>query len=241
MIPAHQIILFTYHKTGTTVFENIFTRLGKTHAMPMHKLYGLAPFAPRDPSILMLIHALLGRLPHHDFRAIRAVRDPRDIWLSGYLYHRHCTEPWCINTDVSDAPPITFPRVPAAFHHQRERWKRDYLRGLGGRSYQQNLLDRDRDAGLAFELDRYTGYTIGSMRAWSHDDPRILDIRMEDLAVDFDGTMRRVFLHLGFPEIALPDLLALAAPDDVARMTDATLLPPTPTSTAATRRNGAPV
>ena len=108
MTPQHQIIVFTYHKTGTTVFENIFARVSEAWYMPMRKLYGMTPFAPPGPPILMLSHSLLGSLPQHDFRAIRAIRDPRDIWVSGYHYHRHCSEPWCRNTDFSETPSITF-------------------------------------------------------------------------------------------------------------------------------------
>jgi hypothetical protein len=171
----------------------------------------------------MLIHSLLGSLPVRPFRAIRAIRDPRDIWISGYLYHRHCQEPWCLSTDFDPSPPILFPRVPAAFHHLRERWKRDYLRGLGGRSYQQNLLALDRPEGMAFELANYTGCTLESMRVWPYRAAGVVDVQMEAIAADFDGTMRRVFSHLGFPEHDMEEVLRIAASEDVGRMDDRTL------------------
>jgi hypothetical protein len=223
MSPAHQVVVITYHKTGTVLFENVLSRISETLNLPMASLPGAVPFLPPAPPILLLLHGMLAALPLRDFRAIRVVRDPRDIWLSGYTYHRHCTEAWCVSTDFDETAPILFPRVPGAFHHHRERWKRDYLRGLGGRSYQRNLLDRDREAGLAFELERYTAATLEAMRAWPHRDPRILDLRLEDIVADFDAAMAGAFTHLGFPEHMLPDLLALAAPEDLNRMEAARL------------------
>ena len=219
----HQIIVFTYHKAGTTLFENILGRISRAYSIPMAKFYGMQPFAPPAPPMIMMIHALLRALPDRPFRAIRTIRDPRDIWVSGYLYHRHCDEPWCRSTDFAETPPIVFPRVPAAFHHRRERWKRDYLRSLGGRSYQQNLLHLDRDAGLAFELDRYIGAILESMREWPHCDSQILNVSMEKIFSNFDGTMRDVLRHFGFPELHMSDLLRIIWPEDVRRMTESVL------------------
>lgn len=220
----HQLVVFTYHKTGTAFFENVLRRVGERFGLRMAKFYGMVPALPGGPDIVIVAHSLLTALPPRSFRAVRSLRDPRDIWVSGYLYHRHCEEPWSISTDFDDRGPIVFPRVPIVFQHRRERWKRDYLCGLGGRSYQANLLERDRAAGLRFELDHYTGETLEAMRGWAHAaDPRIRDVRMEEIAADFEGTMAGVFRHLGFPETVLSELLALAAREDVGRMDAATL------------------
>ncbi|MDE1149979.1 MAG: hypothetical protein PW843_25790 [Azospirillaceae bacterium] len=165
----------------------------------------------------------LGARPH---RGVRLVRDPRDIWLSGYLYHRRCDEAWCTNTDFSRQAPIRFPQVPHSRQHCAEDWKRSYLAGLGGRSYQQNLMALDRDAGLAFELDRYTGWTLEAMAAW-RPDPDTIDVRMEDFMADFDGTLTRIVRHCGMEEAMIPAALAVAtsgavAPSlDMNRMSDA--------------------
>jgi hypothetical protein len=221
--PDQQILIFSYHKTGTVLFQNVMGDIAARRGMRLLPIYGRAALLPREADILLIGHSQIDALPERPFRAIRSVRDPRDIWLSGYLYHLHCAEPWCRNTDFSETPPIQFPRVPAAFHARRERWRRDYLRRLGGMSYQENLRRRDRDAGLMFELDNYTGVTLEDMRAWRFRDPRILDVKMEDLAAEFDAAMRRALLHLGFAEADMPELLRIAAAHDVGRMDEAAL------------------
>ena len=219
----HQILIFTYHKTGTTLFEKVFTDISRARGLKMEKVYGMAPFIDPRPDIVMVIHAQLGALPARAFRGIRSIRDPRDVLVSAYNYHKHCTEKWCLSTDFDTTPPIQYPRVPAAFHHLRERWKRDYLKRLGGMSYQQNVLTRDRGDGIAFELENYVGVILDAMRSWPHRDPRIVDVKMEDTAADFDASLRGVFGHLGFAEAEIPGLLEIAATHDVGRMDDAAL------------------
>ena len=39
-----------------------------------------------------LPHSLLGPSSSHDLSAVRVVRDPRDVWISSYLYHRRTNE-----------------------------------------------------------------------------------------------------------------------------------------------------
>ena len=218
-----QILVFCYHKSGTVLFGSVMQRIATRLGLTMQSRFGFVPFIDPTADIVLLGHALLGALPARRFRAVRIIRDPRDIWVSGYLYHRRCREIWCINTHLNPASPINFPQVPMAFAHRRERWKRDYLRRLGGMSYQQNLLMRDREAGLAFELAGYTAGTLEDMSAWPWRDAGIADIMLEHIAADFDGTFSTVLAHLGFAADELPDLLRLAATEDINRMDDSAI------------------
>ncbi|MBC7634695.1 MAG: sulfotransferase domain-containing protein [Acetobacteraceae bacterium] len=216
-----QSYIFTYHKTGTVLFERILQRLATATQKSFAIRYGR--FDQPDPAIdiTLFAHSLIRFDPfRYDMRAIRVVRDPRDIWVSGFLYHRRCEEGWCVNTDFSEAWPIGYPRVDFSVIHKRERWKRDYLRSLAGKSYQQNLLDRDTASGLAFELANYTGQTLDAMIAWEHQGPALLQLKMEDFVTDFDGTLRRAYRHLGLEGPACEALIAQCAADDVARMSD---------------------
>lgn len=222
MLP-HQILIFTYHKTGTVLFAHIMAALSARFGLRMSERFGMVDAVEPAMDVVLLGHSLLARLPARPFRAIRVVRDPREIWVSSYLYHRHCREPWCLCTDFATAPPIGFPRVPYAFAHRRERWKRDYLVGLGGRSYQQNLLALDRTAGLDFELARYTGCTLEDMRGWWLAGPDVLEVKLESIAADFDANMRDILVHLGFTGTDLDEALALARAEDIGRMDDATI------------------
>ena len=167
-MPAHpQIVVFTYHKTGTVLFQSILASVAAQFGLKFAEYFGYVERIDPGLDIALLAHSLVPpRFAARPFRAIRVVRDPRDIWVSGYLYHRRCSEAWCTNTNFNPSPPITYPRVDYSFQHYPEVWKQRYLAWLGGKSYQQNLLDRDRPAGLAFELEGYSGQTFKAMRDW---------------------------------------------------------------------------
>jgi hypothetical protein len=217
---AHQILVFAYHKSGSSLFEKVMGRIAARFGWQVATRYGRVLDLDRQTDIFILSHSLLGLTLRRPYRGVRIIRDPRDIWVSGYLYHRHCSEGWCISTDFNLAPPILFPRVDFSVQHRPERWKRDSIKRLGGRSYQQNLLERDRADGLAFELAGYTGATLDAMRLWSPK-PEVIDVQLEQVSASFDSTMLRVFRHLGFDEAQCAAALAEAAAEDVARMDDA--------------------
>ena len=106
------------------------------------------------------------------------------------------------------------------FEHYPEGWKRAYLAGLGGKSYQRNLLERDREAGLAFELAGYTGRTLDAMRGWRLATPDVLQVQLEAVMCDFDGALAAIFKHLGFSDDECAQAVELARPHDIARMSD---------------------
>jgi hypothetical protein len=222
-ISGNQLLVFCYHKSGTVLFEHVMGRVAARLGLMVATRYGLVTTLDRRTDIFIIAHSLLGFDLDRPFRAVRIVRDPRDIWVSSYLYHRRCGEGWCVNTGFSPASPITYPRVDFSFQHRPEAWKQDYLRRLGGRSYQQNLLDRDQDAGLAFELDGYTGCTLEAMQAWQLRQPELLTVQLEAISRDFDAVMMSIFRHFGFSAAACAVALEEAAQEDLARMDDATI------------------
>ncbi|WP_422001460.1 hypothetical protein [Reyranella sp.] len=217
-----QILVFTYHKTGTVLFEKVLRAVAARFDLTVALHFGRVEKVDPAVDIVLLGHSLVGPdFAGRPFRAVRIVRDPRDIWVSGYLYHRRCREEWCTNTDFDVSSPITYPRVDYSVEHYPESWKSAYLAGLGGKSYQDNLLERDREAGLAFELAGYTGCTLDAMRGWRLDTPDLLEVQLEALTADFDAVLGTVFRHVGFTEDECAQAIELARPHDVARMSDA--------------------
>ncbi len=218
-----QRFVFCNHKVGTRLFGRVMALAAPLLGWQRQAVRGLVRAVKPEADLVVFAHSLVGfdlaALPH---RGIRVLRDPRDIWLSGYLYHRRCSEAWCVQVPGEPPSPIRFPHVPYSRQHMPEAWKRAYLAGLEGRSYQQNLLDRDRAAGLAFEETRYAAWTLEALADWPQD-PDTLDIRMEEVAADFDGTMARVFRHLGCDAREVALAVEAARAEDIARMTDAAL------------------
>jgi len=218
-----QLIVFSYHKSGTSLFLHVMTKVSQRLGLTLVNHYGLVRWLELEPDIILLPHSLLRGALDRPYRAIRLIRDPRDIWVSGYLYHLRCEEDWCRNTDMDFTPPIQWPQVDYSFAHWPEDWKRHYLERLSGRSYQQNLVDRPLADGLAFELDFYTGCTLAAMREWKLNQAGALDIKLEDVMADFDGTMLRIFDHFGFTADQSQAALEAASTEDIRRMDHAAI------------------
>ena len=215
---SEQVFLFCYHKVGTHLLQAIFSKISRNMGRRYSEKFGMVRQLPPDADVILFAHSLVDfALPPH--RGLRLVRDPRDVWVSGYFYHRRCSEPWCVNEDFSTAEPIDFPRVPLSQQHRPEAWKREYIEGLGGRSYQRNLLDLDLDTGLWFELDRYAGWTTRAMSEW-RESGDTMSVSIERFAFDFDRTMEAILDHLGFAGKDYAIAMDIAKREDVNRMND---------------------
>jgi Sulfotransferase domain len=215
-----QLLVFSYHKTGTSLLLHVMTKVSKILGLALENRYGLVDQLDSEPDVILLPHSMLRTKVDWPYRAVRMIRDPRDVWVSGYLYHRHCDEEWCTNNDTDPMPPIQWPRVDYAFEHWPEDWKRRYLERLNHKSYQQNMLDRSTLEGLEFELEGYTGCTLSAMREWELNHVDALDVMLEDVMADFDGAMRRIFDHFGFTAKQSRDALEVARTEDIHRMDD---------------------
>jgi hypothetical protein len=218
-----QLIVFSYHKSGTSLLLHVMTKICERLGLSLVNQYGLVDRIEVQPDVVLLPHSMMSGPPGRPYRAIRMIRDPRDIWVSGYLYHRHCNEEWCTNVDMDPTPPIRWPRVDYSFAHRPEEWKRGYLERLNGKSYQRNLLDRSLAEGLDFELEGYTGCTLAAMRQWGMVGAEALDVKLESMMADFDGEMRQIFDHFGFTEAQSKAALEVARSEDIHRMDDASL------------------
>ncbi len=216
--------IFCYHKTGTILFSNVLQRLSARFGILTAKRGQLITRLPRRKQFVLFFHSALAEEanPAHQFRAVRIIRDPRDIWVSSYLYHRRCREPWCVHTQFDRSPPIGFPQADACMAHRPETWKQQFLARLDRKSYQQNLLDRDRDSGLLFELEGYTSCTLDEMRNWPfHGRPEVLEVKLEEICANFQPSMLSVFKHLGLSKEESKVALDLISNEDIGRMEDA--------------------
>lgn len=119
-----------------------------------------------------------------DFRLTRFVRDPRDLVVSGYFYHRRGAEPWCTQTNPTDADwEFANGRVP------------DGLRTAGGSfaAYLESLSEED---GLLAELE-FRRPHFESMTEWPASHPGILLFRYEDILGREVEVFDEIFDHYG--------------------------------------------
>lgn len=119
-----------------------------------------------------------------DVRVVRLIRDPRDLLLSGYFYHKRAAEPWCTYTNPHDVEwTVVNAPVPSA---------------LGpGESLAAYLNAASLEDGLRAEME-VRRHHFASMMEWPESDPRVLLMRYEDVVGNERAAFEAIF---GFYEL----------------------------------------
>ncbi|MEM9110969.1 MAG: sulfotransferase domain-containing protein [Planctomycetota bacterium] len=204
--------IFCYHKVGTVLLSKVFRSICSVNGWTFEVLHGMQTRFPKNVDVAVFSHSLVDpSVIRPPLLGVHVIRDPRDVIVSGYQYHCRTTEQWCTNTDFSVTPPILYPQVPYSQQHRSEVWKAEYLKSLRNKSYQQNLLDRSQNDGLAFEINHYGTWTIESMEEWDYTHDNILELRFEKLMGEYTDTFRLIFHHLQFSDEEINQYLDLAA------------------------------
>ncbi|MEM7199746.1 MAG: sulfotransferase domain-containing protein [Planctomycetota bacterium] len=121
-----------------------------------------------------------------EFRVSRFVRDPRDLLVSGYFYHRRGAESWTTMEAPSD-----------------EDWYfangviPEGLRQRGG-SYAAYLQSMPEEDGLLVELE-FRQRHFESMGLWPTDHPQVRLFRYEEILGDELRVFRELFEFYGLP------------------------------------------
>lgn len=181
----------SYHKCLTAYFKKVVSGMYR------------APFGPRgayrhfdsridafyrdceEVEIASLNNHVLELDRFEDIRVTRFVRDPRDLVVSGYFYHKRSAEPWCgIVSPTGEEWSVVNGTIPEA---------------LGGRrSFAQYLNEASLEDGLLAELE-FRRRHFESMRAWSADDPRVEVFRYEDVLGNESEVFDRIFRFFELP------------------------------------------
>ena len=136
----------------------------------------------------------LGRMS--DFRISRFVRDPRDLVVSGYFYHKRGAEKWCnfIGPTNDDWQALNG-CVP-------EQMRKD-------QSYSAFLQSLGQEDGLIAEIDFRRNH-FDSMLQWPADHPNIKLLRYEDILGNEQDVFADIlsFYGLSWPERKLGVMLA---------------------------------
>ena len=171
----HSIVHFAHHKCLTVYFHRVFSRASRILGMRFLATPARLPETVDEPHLLLSHDS---RLPFPDDPSVRAshvIRDPRDVVVSGYFYHRRTTEDWC--------------RRPNSDHHDLP----DDV------SYQQHLNSLPTDDGLIYEMNHVSGRIIEDMAAWDYDRDNCLEMRFEDIVGNERPAFVRLFDWYGVP------------------------------------------
>jgi hypothetical protein len=219
------IYIFCYHKVLTMLMIKVFGMICSTFNWKMVWVGGLCSSVPKDADVVVFLHSLVTpEILNGSYIGAHFIRDPRDIIVSGYFYHKRCNEEWCTNREFDPTAPILFPKVPYSQQHRSEEWKRQYLESLQNASYQEILNSMTEEEGLQFEMENYGAWTIDSIAQWEYGNKSIKEIKFETLMSNFDSEFKALFHHLGFADQQIATALQLATREDINRKTDNQLL-----------------
>jgi hypothetical protein len=131
----------------------------------------------------------LQQLPDH-YRGSHIVRDPRDLLVSGYKYHKWCGEEWA-----------TVP-LSTVMHNYLKLHQLDIKKDISGFSYKDLLNYLDQDTGLLVELN-WRKTSFGRMLDWDYDNPSILEMNYEKVFGNEKESFYKLFKHYGLDSTAI--------------------------------------
>lgn len=178
-----------YHKCLTMYFRRVLARAALFHN-PLrppyrHFFHRTDEFYRHcsDYTIASLSGHALDLDRFDDIRVARVVRDPRDLLVSGYYYHKRSAEDWCDHRDPTDGDwAIVGGVVPQSLPP--------------GKTLAEYLNEVTVEEGLLAELDFRRNH-FDSMLQWPEDDPRVRVFRYEDIVGNERGSFRELFDFYG--------------------------------------------
>jgi hypothetical protein len=215
------IYIFTHHKVSTVLMSNVFRKISNDLGLKYCKVYGHCEEAPSNADIVLFEHGLVSQsVLDSEFIGVHIRRDPRDIVVSGYLYHRHTTEEWCTNVPDVSQETVSSPQVDYSIEHMSKEWKGSFIASLDGMSYQQKLLRLNKSDGINFEIDNYASWTIDALQAWDYTNPKVMELKMEDISENFENIFLELFEFLGFSGSAMKQCMQRAREQNINSMSE---------------------
>ena len=178
---GRRLFVGTHHKAMTTYFSAVLRLL----SLGAGKRFAEVNFEdpPTRAEILLSNHSAFQVDALRPCRGVHIMRDPRDMIVSGYHYHKWTHEAWVHRTDED------------------------------GKSYQEKLTAADKTTGLFMEIDHFIFIYRDILERWDTNDEDVLEVPYEALmSDDRDPLYFRIFEHMGLegPALALAvDLMRL--------------------------------
>ncbi len=169
---GRRLFVGTHHKAMTTYFSAVLRLLAFGAGRRFAEINFEEP--PEQAEILLSNHTAFEVDAFRPCRGVHIMRDPRDMIVSGYHYHKWTHEAWVHRMDES------------------------------GRTYQEKLNAADKTSGLFMEIDHFIFLYRALLERWNTEDPDVLEVSYESLMGDGrDELYFRIFEHLGLTGPAL--------------------------------------
>ncbi|MGO8872610.1 MAG: sulfotransferase domain-containing protein [Acidimicrobiales bacterium] len=171
----------SHHKSGTLWFQQVLLAIVRPYGLHYQWCNDNGRRGSVEPRTDVIVFGNAGtsfqrqRVGQRSFRGSHVIRDPRDVVVSGYEYHKRTHEWWV--------------------HRPNPRY--------GGRSYQEHLNSLNEHDGLMAEIDWVAHFTAAGMGRWDYEQPEFVEIRYEDALADQQGTFERLFHWYGLNDSAI--------------------------------------
>ncbi len=176
----------SYHKCMTVYFKKVFANMQILNPSVFRKGYWhfnshLEEFYASldDYKICSINNHYLDLDRLGEYRITRFIRDPRDLVVSGYHYHKRGSEAWCNIPDPTEQDLLV---VNGVIPH-----------GISpGMTYAEYLNSIDEVAGMIAELE-FRKRHFESMLRWPDNDKKILLLKYEHILNHEADAFRRIF------------------------------------------------
>lgn len=182
-----QLVHVAHHRAGTLWFTQVLSHVARFYGLSFES--GSFRSAKPTADVVVLWDSPSMFEPDRPWKGSHVIRDPRDMVVSGYHYHRWSEEPW--------------------LHVPRD--------SLGGQTYQEALNAFDEADGLSLEIREFASWSR-EMADWDYGRPETLELRYEDIMANEGEEFRRLFEHYGFSERATRVGLEVAANHSLTRL-----------------------
>lgn len=167
-----------YHKVGTVWFGRILRHVAAHFGLSFVSATRLTTIRAYEsgtvrPDVLLDLGSHVDISLLDRYRASHMVRDPRDLIVSAYFYHKWTEEKWA--------------NVPDPQYE--------------GMSYKAWLNRMPKDEGLMLEMEK-SKFWIEHMADWAFGNPCVFEIKYEELIADEERIFHSLFRHYGFTENA---------------------------------------
>lgn len=186
---------FGYHKAMTVFFRKVFSDVAskygwhqKHHRSRINDFYeDIEKYRKSGTTSIISINNKkidLDSLP--TYIGTHIVRDPRDLLVSSYRYHLWCSEKW-IKKPMDQARRDLLCLEELGLTEQAK-----------GKSYQELLNSVSKIEGYKLELNSRRP-AFQQMFDWNYANPRILEIRYENIFGNEEEIFAKIFTHYGLP------------------------------------------
>lgn len=190
------IIHCCHHKTGTVVIEKILRAVCNKFGIKYQ--YCSQDKLEETTDVWVEHHSKI------DFSKINRpiigthmIRNPCAIIISAFEYHKKTIEPWANK------------KIPS----------------YENKSYRNILNGLSKENGIIFEMKNKlyvesSRNTIMDIYYWDYFMPNFLELKYEDLMIDFNGVLKNMFKHYGFTREMIVIALEIAKPHNLRNKTE---------------------